>query len=47
MFYDPFGLMVVLLTVFYMVSVVVLMGSSCYSRVWNLRTKLCCIGLGK
>ena len=35
--------------VFFMVSMVPLVGSWCYSRewVWNLRTKLCCIAPGK
>ena len=43
------GLMVVLLTVFFMVSMVLLIGSWCYSRewIWNLWTKLCCIASGK
>ena len=42
-------LIVVLLSFFDMVSIVLLIGSWCYSRewVWNLRTKLCCTPSGK
>ena len=43
------GLMMALLTFFDMVSMVLLIGSWCYSTewVWSLRTKLCCIASGK